>query len=95
MTETEYLKEREKIERSYEDKKVLLDLKYTQENSRVNIGDIVTDHLGSVRVEKISLYRSCGFPSCIYTGPCITKKMIPFKSGERREVYQTNIIEGE
>lgn len=68
-------------------------LKYAFLNSPIKIGDIVTDHIGSIIVEKYAL----GFsdisiePKCVYTGTCYTKKGKPYKSGEKRCVHQSNI----
>jgi hypothetical protein len=65
-------------------------------NNQVRVGDIVTDHVGSVMVEKI---QPCGQvssgstePSCLYRGGEYTKKGKPFKSGSKRDVYQSNVV---
>ena len=66
-------------------------MEYAMSHNKVKVGDIITDHMGSICVEKIS-YRSHGIPRCIYHGCCYTKKGNPYKSGEKRWVYQTNLI---
>lgn len=71
-----------------------LAVRYAYLNSTVKIGDIVTDHIGSIRVQEIKV-SPCGFfnedPSCVYCGVLYTKAGKPFKSGERRSVYQTHL----
>ncbi len=70
--------------------------KYAMANSSVQVGDMVTDHMGSVKVERIKIhtgYHVDDLPSCVYYGPCYTKSGRPFKSGERRGAYQANLVE--
>lgn len=69
--------------------------KYAWSNNHVSAGDIVTDHLGRVLVESISLYvpsPPC-LPSCIYYGAEITLQGKPYKKESKRHVYQTNLKE--
>jgi len=77
-------------------KKEINDLKreYAFQHSTVVKGDIVTDHIGSVKVEVIRLhvgYSGNDKPSCIYYGQELTKKGVPFKNGSKRPVYQVNL----
>jgi len=62
-----------------------------EKNNSVKIGDIITDHIGSIKVEKIFLYRSELEPSFIYSGKRYTKFNKPFKSGEKTRIYQINL----
>ena len=68
---------------------------FALEHSIANVGDFVTDSTVTIKVEKISWYDSSYTeivePSCIYEGPCYTKKGKPYVSGEWRNVYQKNI----
>ena len=59
----------------------------------VKIGDIVTDHTGSVKVERITFYRGFNdsLPVCVYHGIELKKDLTPTKKGDKREVYQNNI----
>lgn len=68
--------------------------KYASEHSTVVKGDIVTDHIGSVKVERITVhygYNRDTEPSCIYYGQEITKKGVPFKNESKRSVFQINL----
>lgn len=79
-----------KIDKEARDKKFRLNKEYALANSHVKIGDIVTDHIGSVCVESIRIFND-RIPSCIYMGTCITKAGKPFKSGEKRSVFQEHM----
>jgi len=41
---------------------------YANDTNLVNVGDIVEDHIGKLRVEKIGYYFSLEDPGCIYYG---------------------------
>ncbi len=56
---------------------------YAFSNSTVIIGDMVTDHMGPVKVDKVTWALSLGnAPQCVYHGQCYTKAGKPFKSEE-------------
>lgn len=77
-----------------ERKKRLISL-YASENNPYKIGDVVTDHIGSIIIEKISPSLSFGhasFPCCNYFGTELKKDGTPRKDGSKRSVHQTNII---
>lgn len=69
-----------------------LSKKYALSNNKVKEGDIVTDHIGSVKVERISVYLQLKVPQCVYRGVEYTKAGHSFKSGAKRDVYQQNLI---
>ena len=87
----EYKKKENAILIEAHKKKRALQRKYALSNNTFKIGDIVTDHIGSVRVEKILFYYD-QVPSCVYVGIQITKKGKPVKSGEKRNAYQINLV---
>ena len=66
--------------------------RYAEDHSLVKLGDIVTDHIGSIRVDGWSLYRDELCPSLVYSGMRYTKTGKPFKSREKTEVYQINLV---
>lgn len=70
--------------------KTILVKKFAIINNKVKVGNTVTDHIGSVIVEKIGIYND-EVPGCFYTGVMLTTKGVVFKSGERRTVYQSNL----
>jgi hypothetical protein len=66
---------------------------YAMSNNPVKEGDIVEDHIGSIRVDKIRINKSCGscLPECSYKGVMLTKKGDPVKNGKTRWVFQSNL----
>lgn len=70
-------------------------IEYAKSNSTVKIGDIVTDHIGSIRVEKIGTHQDGTFntPSsqAMYTGVELKKDLTPTKKGTTRTVFQSNL----
>jgi len=64
--------------------------KFADANNTVAVGDTVTDRTQSIVVDSIS-YLGGDTPSCIYNGIRVTVKGVPFKSGERGTVYQSNM----
>lgn len=89
----EYKEFKAEIDKEYQMKLRELAAIFATANSPVSVGDFVTDHIGTIKVEKVSLYLSLSkdVPSCVYYGPCYTKKNVLYKSGEKREVHQMNI----
>jgi hypothetical protein len=72
-----------------------LNIRFALINSSTNIGDVFTDHIGSIRVEKLSVYLSLtesGIPSMIYSGLVLKKDGTPTKKQDRRVAYQINSI---
>ena len=65
-------------------------LQYAKENTKFNVGDYVTDHIGTILVESIH-YDLSEIPTAVYIGVKYTKNNKPFKSCEQRNVYQSNI----
>ncbi len=90
--------------REYDDQMVLINeeseakrrnlmIEYALENNSVQVGDIIEDHAGRIKVDKIKVTRtlSSRYPQCIYEGEALTKKGVPHKKSFRREVYQSNL----
>lgn len=88
----EYKTKLNDIIKAQEKKRHELYYEYAMANNNVKAADIVTDHIGSVLVDKITVHMGYGgIPECYYRGVQMTKKGIPFKSGERRFVYVKNL----
>lgn len=90
MKLSEYNKRVIEIEDEAINKKKLLAIEYAIANNPVKVGDIFTDNIGSIKVEKTSVAIIHKVPSCIYTGIELKKDGTPIKSGKRREAYQVN-----
>ncbi len=63
-------------------------------NNPYKKGDIITDHVESISIEKISIYIGSytEMPSCVYYGPLVKKDGTPFKNGKKAQIFQSNII---
>lgn len=69
-----------------------IESKYDLENNPVKIGDIVTDHFHTIKVEEISVYKyGYNLPGCVYSGTKYTAKGVPSKRQQNMPVYQSNI----
>ena len=97
MTPEEYEKELTELENKFDSEKTALDEKYAAVNNTVKIGDLVTDHIGTIKVEKIkTAIINSVVPHCAYWGTRITKDSgKPYKRGGKRWVAQYNIKKGD
>jgi len=70
-----------------------LAVEFVLSNNTIKKGDIITDHIGSIRVEKIMVTLSFGRddPRAVYKGDTLTKKLIPLKRPKERTVHEVNI----
>jgi len=78
------------LKNEYNEKVSELKKEYALLNNIVKVGDIVTDHIGSVKVDKILVWETSD-PSCVYKGTEYTKAGKPTKRGNKRNVYQINL----
>lgn len=91
MTIEEYRQKRKELrERHWREEKELAK-EYALANNPYSIGDLVTDHIGSIKIEKIQISEDISGPCCVYYGLELKKDGTPTKRGEKRHVYQTNI----
>lgn len=95
MSNKEDLKQYEealnKIDKTAAAKKKHLAKEYALSHNPIKKGDIITDHIGSIRVDKLVEILYFTPPSCIYDGVQVTKTGKPYKSGKRRSVCQENL----
>ncbi len=82
------IKERAKVEERK------LAKSYAFEHSNVKVDDIVTDHIGSIKVEKImwGFLSFDNIPACVYGGTVLKKDKTPTKRYEYRKAYQINLV---
>ena len=80
------------LQRECNDKQFELRKQYAIEHNPVKVGDIVTDHYHTIRVENMSVYGH-PIPHMRYTGIAMTKKGVPAKRQPvpREPVFQSNI----
>lgn len=85
------------LEQEYSLNKKKLIREFCDANNPYKVGDIFTDHIGSIRIEKIkysfSLYREK--PCCVYYGVELKKDLTPKKIQTNREAWQSNDIKNE
>ena len=64
-------------------------------NNPYSIGDIIEDHIGKIRIEKIRwvVTYNANIPECVYTGIVLKKDGTPAKKEESRQIWQSNIRE--
>lgn len=80
------------LQRECNDKQMELRKQYAIEHNPVNMGDIVTDHYHTIRVEKMSIYGH-PVPFMAYYGTELTKQGIPKKRQPmpRNPAYQCDV----
>jgi hypothetical protein len=74
----------------YEQQKKELIKAYCIANNPYKVGDVFTDHIGCIKIEKItySIHSMC----CVYFGSELKKDGTPKKSGAVRSAYQKNEV---
>ncbi len=92
MKEQEYKDGLKQLEKEYAENKKQLAIKYAMSNNPFNIGDIFTDYIGSIRIDKIGTYIGGGLPECMYHGVELKKDGTPTKKALRRTGYQSNQV---
>jgi len=96
MTRQEYEEERSRLECEHGAAIAALECRFAFENSLLKVGGIATDHIGSVRVDKIRYSKSSlGIPVCVYYGQVLKKDLTPTQKIQVRGVWQGNPKGGE
>ena len=92
MTIQEYKEKQKELKAEYTKKGQALDIEFANANNPYKVGDIVTDHVGSIEVERISYGYSIDYVPCvIYIGTELKKDGTKKKNDSVRNVYSTNI----
>lgn len=73
--------------------KIILMKECALSNNKHNVGDVFTDHIGSIIIERVDLspYYS-KMPSCAFAGIILLKDGKPNKNGKNRIAFQCNDI---
>jgi len=97
MTKEEYFKQRKDLRLNLDTAELELAKKYAIANNPYKVGDRVTDHIGTIEIEKMTLsFTSRNDVPCLtYYGSIVNKDGSFRKNGERRNVWQSNIISHE
>lgn len=94
MNYDEYLQKVKELERELGHKKAALMMEFVNANNPYKIGDKITDHIGSIIIEKMGYawnYPDSN-PCATYYGLELKKDGTPNKKGSRRQVWQSNIV---
>jgi hypothetical protein len=94
MSPEEYAEARRNARDEYVEKVNDIARKYAEENNPFKHGDIITDHMITIRITGWDLHSGVdhSLPSLRYSGPRLRKSDLkPVKSHERGYVYQNNI----
>ena len=92
MEYNEYEDKLRLLKKEHEEKRMQLIKEYVDSNNPYKIGDVVTDHVCSIIIEKIKYHISLsGFPCAVYYGPELKKDGTPKKNGNKTYVYQINL----
>lgn len=78
------------IDKEAERQKVIEIKRYCDANNPYKVGDVFTDHIGSVKIEKIKHYISYSNPCCVYFGLELKKDGNPRNDLRKRDAYQCN-----
>ena len=94
MEAIEFYRRLNLLKDEYDDKVHQIEDEYALSHNKVKIGDIITDHIGCIKVEEIGTTKIYGspLPLCTYLGSEYTKKGEIKKNGNRRVVWQSNLI---
>ena len=91
MTKEEYNKKKTAIDTRHQLERNALMKEFAFSNNPVKIGDIITDHMESIKVEAIGVTNGRMYPSCTYIGLRYTKTGKPFKRGGKCNSWQADI----
>ena len=91
MEYDDYKLKYDEIDNEADMKKNELDKEYAYSHNTIKVGDFITDHIGTIKVEKISYAKFNPTPECVYIGPIYTKSGHRSKCGGIRYVFQRNI----
>jgi len=94
MTEQEYRIALIAIDKEKELKIKALKSEFTLSNNTISVGDVIEDYIGFGLVEKISWSHAYGYqlPECSYYCKSLRRDLKPFKNGESRWIFQSNLI---
>lgn len=95
MTLEEYNQKIKELKEETILKESKINMEYAFSNNPYKVDDIIEDHIGKIKVEKIkytsgsNMFNS--FPECVYYGTVLKKDGTPTKKQEIRQVWQSNL----
>lgn len=91
MTKDELKKNLKDAEDIYAIAKRKIYREYAFSNNHYKIGDIISDHIRTIRIEKINYSIRWEESECVYVGILLDKKGNPAKKQIENTIYQSNI----
>lgn len=96
MNKSEYILRLDDIKSKYDHERLSIGKQYALSNNPYEIGDKITDHIGSGIITKIQVYHNMhSMPSCVYNVNNLTKSGQISKREPYRMIYQINVISNE
>lgn len=92
MNEIEYDSRMAILKEEYNKKCKGLRIDYVKGNTTIMMGDIIKDHIGSIRViaAGVNIHHS-GYPEAKFYGTCLRKDLTPRKDKSKRWVFACNM----
>lgn len=93
MNIEEFKKKIKSIDDEAKTKKKVVCVEYAMSHNSVATGDVIEDHIGRIKVEKINVQIPSfqSVPVCVYFGVEMTKNGNRSKKDKKRWVYQSNL----
>ena len=93
MTKEELLEKLDELSKKFDKDKEVILRQYAKENCNIEIGDIVTDHTHTIKVESMEYYYDFGknIPLMVFYGPDYKKDGTISKRQTNIPVYQSNV----
>ena len=92
MTTEEYKTKIRELKSNLEQQELELMKEFVRSNNPYKVGDIVTDHIGRLKIEKMSYSWGFGNPEAVYYGTELKKDGTVCKKQTGRALFQSNII---
>lgn len=89
----EYNAKLDLLKNEFEQAKINLAIDFIKSNNPYNVGDVITDHVGTIKINYIKYSMgSFGSPPCaVYYGIELNKDGSQNKRGNTRCIYQSNL----
>jgi hypothetical protein len=93
MTDEQFRKKLKAIDDEFKKQSNAVYIEYAISRNPYEVGDVFTDHIGSIKIEKMKAAYSLNGKSCMsYFGIAVKKDGTPTKKGEKRWAYQSNEV---
>lgn len=95
MTKEDFDVRMSEITQEFDEKREKLWIEFAKSNNIVQVGDVVRDHTGLIKVEgaQVFLPSFSNYPCMRYVGTVLKKDGTLKKRERRRSVFQSNMVE--